>query len=329
MARVRTSITVLFWLALSGVALLRAWRPTTSENLLGTHNKHAACGVSAANNLSASNFPAATELRARLIANARRKLAERAAWLSPEHSEHAQFRSLPLASSPGWYLFSPVLPCDGTFEKEPGSDVRHDGGKWLCGLQEEAAAAAASSGSRTHPPCAIYSFGSNNEFSFEERVHALVPHCEVHTFDPTSSPPPAGSPAAQFVQFHADAGLAGVAEAASSVRTFAVQTLAGLQAALGHRALLVLKIDIEGSEWGVISNTDWRSVRAAQISVELHPHLGGGPATVGEAVAYFERLEESGYYLSSIEPVTYSNFGQVEVVFLHRDFVPGEPWPKD
>jgi len=286
-----------------------------------------------ASRASAARRFARDQLRTRLIANARRKLAERAAWLSPQHSEHAQFRSLPLASSPGWYLFSPVLPCDGTFEKEPGSDIRHDGGKWLCGLQEEAAAAAAAApgmrGGGTHQSCVIYSFGSNNEFSFEERVHALVPHCEVHTFDPTSSPPPAGSPAAQFVQFHGEAGLAGAAEAASAERSFAVQTLAGLQAALGHRALLVLKIDIEGSEWGVIAKTDWRAVRAAQISFELHPQLGGGPATVGEADTYFERLENSGYYLASIEPVTYTNFGQVEVVFLHRDFVPGEPWPKD
>jgi hypothetical protein len=286
-----------------------------------------------ASRASAARRFARDELRGRLIANAHRKLAERAAWLSPQHSEHAQFRSLPLASSPGWYIFSPVLPCDGTFEKEPSSDKRHDGGKWLCGLQEEAAAAAAAApgarGGRAHPPCAIYSFGSNNEFSFEERVHALVPHCEVHTFDPTSSPPPVDSPAAQFVQFHADAGLAGVAEAASAVRPFAVQTLAGLQAALGHRTLLVLKIDIEGSEWGVIAKTDWRSVRAAQISFELHPQFGGGPTTVGEAVAYFERLEDSGYYLASLEPVTYTNYGQVEVVFIHRDFVPGEPWPRD
>jgi hypothetical protein len=258
------------------------------------------------------------------VANAKRKLEERSAWLMPAHDEHAAFLALSLRDAPGWLLFSPVFPCDGTFEKQPRVDVQHDGGKWICGLQEEAARATLGGSS---PRCIVYSFGSSNDFTFEERVHEIAPHCEIHTFDPTSVAPSPESRAGAFVNFHSDFGLAGGTPDNLFGQGFPVATLHDFMAKLGHKHLTILKIDAEGAEWGVMMKTDWHSVQAAQIALELHPQLGGGPSTVGEAEPYFTRLEASSYFLASIEPVTKTNYGQVEVVFLHKNFLPGEPWP--
>jgi hypothetical protein len=49
-------------------------------------------------------------LKALLVANARRKIAERKAWLSPRHSEERPFNDLSLPS-PGWYLLPHLSLC--------------------------------------------------------------------------------------------------------------------------------------------------------------------------------------------------------------------------
>lgn len=258
-------------------------------------------------------------INARMAANARRKHQERAAWLSPPHSEWKEFSSLRLDSSPAWYIFSPVYPCPGTMEKVPGAAEQHDGGKWICGLQEMANAPA---------PCNVYSFGSNNNFMFEDRVHSLVPHCVVHTFDPTSAAPPSEAPTASFLHFHGDYGINGTSGPATVERPFAVASLRDIMRSLNHTFLDVLKIDVEGSEWSVILDTDWSSLQVGQLLIELHPQLGGGPTTAGALEPYFHKLEEAGFFLASIEPVTYTNFGQVEVSFIHEGWIPGKGFVK-
>jgi hypothetical protein len=55
-----------------------------------------------------------------------------------------------------------------------------DGPKWVCDPH------------RIDPDnCLVYSFGSNNEFSFEEAIlRDISAKCEIHTFDPTIGPTP-------------------------------------------------------------------------------------------------------------------------------------------
>lgn len=50
-----------------------------------------------------------------------------------------------------------------------------DGGKWLCNPKRLL----------NKPSCVIYSFGSNGDTSFEDAIHAMLPSCQVHVFDPT------------------------------------------------------------------------------------------------------------------------------------------------
>jgi Methyltransferase domain len=40
----------------------------------------------------------------------------------------------------------------------------------------------------SHDGCVVCSIGSNGKASFESAILADVPHCQMHTFDPTLTP---------------------------------------------------------------------------------------------------------------------------------------------
>ena len=67
--------------------------------------------------------------------NARARRDELRAWLSPPHSEAEPFLRETRAAEM-WTLFPPTYPCFWTLAKAPSAAVRHDGGKWACGLPE-------------------------------------------------------------------------------------------------------------------------------------------------------------------------------------------------
>jgi microsomal dipeptidase-like Zn-dependent dipeptidase len=99
---------------------------------------------------------------------------------------------------------------------------------------------------------------------------------------------------------------------------------------LSHTQLDVLKMDVEGYEWGVILGTDWSRLHIGQLLVEFHPLMHGGfpdePKTVSDMQAVFSSLESAGFFLASLEPVTMSNFAQVELVFIHKNWTPEAGW---
>lgn len=113
------------------------------------------------------------------VSNSIAKANERNAWLSPNHSESRHF--LGVSPSEMWTMFTPTYPCMWTLQKEPSSAVQHDGGKWICGLQELGRAPRA----QRKGGCVVYSIGSNNQFAFEKQVHHVAKSCDIHTFDPT------------------------------------------------------------------------------------------------------------------------------------------------
>lgn len=126
-----------------------------------------------------------------LFANTDRKIQERRSWLSDSHSEGKFFQALTDGNI--WLLFTPVLPCFWYFEKVPDSVTLHDGGKWLCGLQQVHASRRRRRsndndtytygvGNHYEPSksCIVYSMGSNNEFSFERRIRTVAPGCIIH-----------------------------------------------------------------------------------------------------------------------------------------------------
>ena len=125
--------------------------------------------------------------------------------------------------------------------------------------------------------CVVYSFGSFGDTQFEQRVRDVVPGCEIHTFDPTCMRP-APLKREKDLHFHS-LGLGGGAnhstperrrraqhqrqlrlskprskffemKLADVAKQWPVLDLGTIMRRLGHRSVDILKIDVEGSEFG-------------------------------------------------------------------------------
>jgi FkbM family methyltransferase len=270
------------------------------------------------NNLSTPNA-----FMTMMLENANRKIAERHAWLSKKHKEGSYFGAITGAEM--WYMFLPTYPCLWTMEKQPSSAEIHDGGKWLCGLQE--VHTLRSERGKTYgvhqlyndtTKCIVYSMGSNNEFSFERRIRTVAPGCEVHTFDPTVVESGDGKDA--YDTYHGDYGFGG--KDATKGLSFPIKSIATIMNELKHTHVDYLKVDVEGYEWNFLSEVEWGSTRVGHILIELHPALGldRKKLTALDLDTIFTRLEDAGFYLISLEPVTRSDYRQVELVFLHKNW---------
>ena len=67
------------------------------------------------------------------------------------------------------------------------------------------------------------------------------------------------------------------------------------------------------------------SPRSGKLLVESHPFAKYG-VDAKKLDAVFAKLEMNGFRLISLEPVAYTNFGQVELVFMHKDWRPDGKW---
>jgi len=257
-----------------------------------------------------------------LLTNSRAKAAELSAWLSPQHTEGEHFLNN-VSAAEMWSMFTPTFPCLFTLEKHPTSAAEHDGGKWICGLQEMGRAAR-----RQHKgSCTVYSVGSAMKFDFEARVHRVAPQCDIHTFDPTV----AAHMVKRFVPSYIDAfhrvGLGRQAGALGFGRcpSCPIMPLTRLMSSLNHSSIDILKVDVEGFEFRGVLTAISRGMRIGQLLVELHPSAFGLRAS-GRAVDTVHRtlisLREAGLHLFSIEPVTMRDHSQVEAAFVNEDWTP-------
>lgn len=139
-----------------------------------------------------------------------------------------------------------------------------DGGKWACAF----------------PPtedCLVYSVGSNYDFSFENAVKAANPHCEVHTFDPTTDPERSIALAIKAGATFHSLGI-GDAPEGSPGKGVSLRTLVDL---LGHsnRTISILKADCEYCEYSApfldffstcSDDSAGTRPRIAQMMLEMH-----------------------------------------------------------
>ena len=79
-----------------------------------------------------------------------------------------------------------------------------------------------------------------------------------------------------------------------------VRRLASIMKSLGHPKIDLLKMDVEGSEYGVIDDLLNADIAVGQLLVEFHhrwPEVGIGPTV--EAI---EKLNRAGYLIFSVAP---------------------------
>ncbi|XP_045215817.1 probable methyltransferase-like protein 24 isoform X1 [Mercenaria mercenaria] len=130
-------------------------------------------------------------------------------------------------------------------------------------------------------PCIVYSFGSKLDFAFEEASWKSF-GCEIHTFDPSLSIEHARIPV--FVNYHL-IGLSGrdFVQTEPEVwrhhdlplrKTWKMQRLSSIQKSLSHADKLIdiMKIDIEGWEWDVLSDILQTGAfnNVKQLCLEVH-----------------------------------------------------------
>jgi len=173
-----------------------------------------------------------------------------------------------------------------------------DGGKWICDPQHYL----------EMNECIVYSFGSNDDFSFEESIHNFNPECKIYTFDPTVQNPKNKPP---FVNYY-PWGLAGHDLKEKSL--FTVKTIMNL---LGHKKITVLKVDCEGCEFESFNIHSFPVYKGAINQILVEVHFNGNPNTVH---SFFLFLSNRGYAIFNKEAnIQNSNGYYVEYALVHLE----------
>ena len=177
--------------------------------------------------------------------------------------------------------------------------------------------------------CVVWSFGSNEDFTFEEAVLERDARCIIHTFDPTIASVRAKEKCSSSLRAamtvhstglaHFD-GLGDVPHPQSKpTKLFAMQTLPTLMGQLGHRHVHMLKIDTSG-ELEVLHalNASGASLRVFdQVLVEIHlyhptPHGERQRCCYGmeDVARVFRIMETHGFAVMSLQPSSGHRFQQ-------------------
>ena len=218
---------------------------------------------------------------------------KRASLSVPENKDGVQWRPEPWDETRGMYLWDWFLDSYTCHSRQRIGRVG-DGGKWVCGLATM----------KDLDRCIVYSYGIRDDVSFELDLIART-GCEVHAFDPSIGALPDAVPD-ELVRtgaftWHKQA----LSSVTGSVDTFMnAESLLDTMVRLGHAKLTLLKVDIEGSEWGVFSSL-FSNARAGvgkplrlltdQLLIELHYR------DVDSAFEFFEGMESEGFRIFSRE----------------------------
>lgn len=180
-----------------------------------------------------------------------------------------------------------------------------DGPKHVCGMDAL----------RERSKCLVYSFGSNGHVDFETALKERLPLCEIHTFDPFLNI--AGREAKldkvraaekRAVLTYQNLGLVGDgSELKWKGEALPHGTFSEIVEKLGHRGreLDVLKVDVEGSEFGALSHSGLfggclasgaPKVPIRQVQIEVH-----GQSFV-DIFRLAEQMHTCGLALFSKEP---------------------------
>jgi len=238
----------------------------------------------------------------------------------------------------------------GTTQWGKRADGSYDGGWWLC-LDE-----GRLTSSKDHA-CVVYSFGIGSDWSFEEMMgtgdafglsrSGFVRKkkgrgCDVFAFDPSMGQAahvhqpgtvwfqPTGLGAADEQIMEPQSSTVNWDNGRPKIRApgrWAMATLSSLMQSLGHSHISLLKVDVEGYEWGALLAASQNGIldKVDQLVLEVHlvpsapqiVELGG--ASVFQKLV--ESLERQGFLL--FHSVT-NSFGGVHPVVVNSS---GSHWP--
>lgn len=145
-----------------------------------------------------------------------------------------------------------------------------DGGKWTCGMSRYSAP------SKESQKCIVYSFGVEDDSSFENEFLSRVETAEVWAYDFSVSDfgiqlEPDNRNRAHFTQ----AGIAGKTTSTDAQPSF--YSIADLMKQNGHEYIDILKMDIEGSEFEALDGlseafpaSQGLELPIGQLLIEVH-----------------------------------------------------------
>ena len=210
-----------------------------------------------------------------------------------------------------------------THLRDPGdAQHRHRTDSWYVCFEERLTRLNAFRPRSSAPAvCVVYSFGTEDNWSFEEDM--LLHGCEVHMFD--SSEKGLSSIIRRKIRnlYIHRATLSATDHVATGVEGVEKRTLASLMAELGHERLDVLKLDIEGEELAALEHSSTTLVQGVdQILLEVHMHISDhahdsakpdhfDQKTIGKWSSLFTALRADGYRAYDIRSKGTDRFGNV------------------
>ena len=206
--------------------------------------------------------------------------------------------------------WEPTFQC--AFERRLGNVG--DGGKWVCDIHRLT--------NKNNGTALIYSFGSNEDFSFERAVKEELPNAEIHTFDRQRSTCPEN-----VCVFH-QAFL-------GNGRVAGTKSLLMIIDELGHRQreIDVLKVDIEGSEFSLfedffqtVKNNRNTAPYVRQILFEIHFPNEKGDEPCLQIHRLFELFRRNHYVIFHKESNLYAPTTIFEYALLRLNRAFFLPW---
>ncbi|EAU87466.2 hypothetical protein CC1G_02225 [Coprinopsis cinerea okayama7 len=195
-----------------------------------------------------------------------------------------------------WDFFPAAFNCPHEIER---IGVLGDGGKWTCGLSRL----------EHRKDCIVYSFGINNESSFEAEILERTNHCQIwgYDFSVPSFGPEIHLSLANRTHF-SDVGLAGEDQPGGNPPMYRLETLMKLN---NHTHIDILKMDIEGWEFESLRTfilpyvESGEALPIGQLQVEIHIW----DKTFPEFLEWWTLLEASGLRPFWTEPnLVYQNY---------------------
>lgn len=220
--------------------------------------------------------------------------------------------------------FNPNWPCFGT-EGVTGSletwllkwNTYKDGWKFTCGLTNIADPSQEPKPKETSE-CVVYSLGSAGNMAFEQDVLRRRPNCKIYIFDKDSFgmdqwfQPEEIRDSVVFTR----AFISNVSDPNADPP---LRTVQSIMDEYGHKYIDVLKMDIEGAEFDILTAP---LPKMGQLQVEVHFSGVDSSRHVDIYTRLFNNLEAHGLRLFHKEINARYDLNCIELAFVHKDWTP-------